>query len=67
MRLVPNPWGGSRIDYLMAVLIGLVLVAGLWVAIVSRDWILALVWVVLLVAAGVTWVRDLLEAIQRKP
>jgi hypothetical protein len=67
MRLVPNPWGGSWINYLMAVLIGLLLVAGLWVAIVSRDWILALVWLVLLVGAGVTWVRDLRNAIQRKP
>ena len=67
MRLVPNPWGGSWIDYLMAFLIGLFLTAGLWVAILSRDWILALVWVVLLVGAVVTWVRDLLETIQRKP
>ena len=67
MRLVPNPWGGSRFSYLTAVLIGLLLVAGLAVAILSRDWILALVWLVLLVAAGVTWVRDLRNAIQRKP
>jgi hypothetical protein len=67
MRLVPNPWGGSWFGYLMAVLIGLLLVAGLAVAILSRDWILALVWLVLLVAAGVTWVRDLWNAIQAKP
>ena len=60
-------WGRSWIDYLMAVLIGLVLVAGLAVAILSRDWILALVWVVLLVGALVTWVRDLLNAIRRRP
>jgi hypothetical protein len=67
MRLVPNPWAGSWFGYLMAVLVGLLLVAGLAVAILSRDWILALVWLVLLVGAGVTWVRDLQIAIQRKP
>jgi hypothetical protein len=67
MRLVPNPWGGSWFGYLMAVLIGIFLTAGLWVAIQSRAWILALVWLVLLFGAGATWVRDLWNAIQRKP
>jgi hypothetical protein len=67
MRFVPYPWGGSWFGYLTAVLIGLLLVAGLAVAILSRDWILALVWLVLIVEAGVTWVRDLRNAIQRKP
>ncbi|MGA8220694.1 MAG: hypothetical protein WB780_03500, partial [Candidatus Acidiferrales bacterium] len=59
MRLVPNPWDRSWFGYLTAVLIGLFLTAGLWVAIHSRAWILALVWLVLLFGAGVTWVRDL--------
>jgi hypothetical protein len=67
MRFVPYPWGGSWFGYLTAVLIGLLLVAGLAVAILSRDWILALVWLVLLVGAGVRLARDLGNAIQRKP
>jgi len=51
----------------MAVLIGLLLVAGLWVAIQRSAWVLALVLLVLLVGAVVTWVRDLRNALQRKP
>ncbi len=66
MKLFPRPWTGSRFEYLRAVLIGLFLVAGLAVAIQRRSWVVALVWLVLLAGAVVSWTHDLLKAMRRK-
>jgi hypothetical protein len=65
MRFVPD-WTGSWLERLMAMAIGLFLVAGLALAIHRRSWIVVLVWLVLFSAALVPWVLDLLKAKQRK-
>ena len=62
---MPNPWGKSNFDYLKAVVIGLFLLVGLIVSLQRGSWIVALIWAVLIVAAVVTWVRDLTAAMKK--
>jgi hypothetical protein len=66
VRLVPNPWSGSWFDYIKAVVIGLILLTGLFVAVHRSAWVVAGIWTVLLVIAAAYWVRDLKNAMQRK-
>jgi hypothetical protein len=65
MRVVPNPWGNSKFDYLKAVVIGLFLLGGLIVSLQRGSWIIALIWTVLILAAAVTWARDLTAAMKK--
>jgi hypothetical protein len=49
-----------------AVVIGLILLTGLFVAVHRSRWAVAGIWTVLLVIAAAYWVRDLKNAMQRK-
>jgi hypothetical protein len=64
LRLVPDLRFGSWFERLKAVLIGLLLVAGLSLAVGSRSWVAALVCFVLLAVAVATWTRDMLYVVR---
>ena len=66
LRFVPNPWGTSRLDYVKAVVIALILVLGLAVAIQRGAWIAVAVWGGLLAIALLVCVRDLVNAVRQR-
>jgi uncharacterized membrane protein YqaE (UPF0057 family) len=65
MKFVPSPWSASWLERFTAIVLGIFLPAGLGVAVERGSWIVALVWVVLIVGAIVSWGRDFRRAMKK--